>query len=79
MNNYILFIFTLLCWAPTWYLIKYQLGYVDPLVSVFYRFIIASLIIFIFLFLKKKNVIIDNELRKAKIEKELIKFSKKKI
>ncbi len=29
-------------------------------------------------FFKKKNVIIDNELRKAKIEKELIKFSKKK-
>ena len=56
MNNYILFIFTLLCWAPTWHLIKYQLGYVDPLVSVFYRFIIASLIIFIFLFLKKKNL-----------------------
>jgi len=56
MNNYILFIVTLLCWAPTWYLIKFQLGYVDPLVSVFYRFIIASLIIFIFLFIKKKNL-----------------------
>ena len=56
MNNYILFTFTLLCWAPTWYLIKYQLGYVDPLLSVFYRFIIASLIIFIFLFIKKKKL-----------------------
>ena len=56
MNNYILFIVTLLCWAPTWYLIKFQLGYVDPLVSVFYRFSIASLIIFIFLFIKKKNL-----------------------
>ena len=56
MNNYILFTFTLLCWAPTWYLIKYQLGFVDPLLSVFYRFIIASLIIFIFLFIKKKNL-----------------------
>ena len=56
MINYILFTFTLLCWAPTWYLIKYQLGFVDPLLSVFYRFIIASLIIFIFLFIKKKNL-----------------------
>ena len=56
MNNYILFIVTLFCWAPTWYLIKFQLGYVDPLVSVFYRFSIASLIIFIFLFIKKKNL-----------------------
>ena len=46
MNNYILFLITLFCWSPTWYLIKFQLGYVDPLVSVFYRFLIAAIIIF---------------------------------
>ncbi len=56
MNNYILFLITLFCWSPTWYLIKFQLGYVDPLVSVFYRFIIASIIIFIFLIIKKSNL-----------------------
>jgi drug/metabolite transporter (DMT)-like permease len=56
MNNFILFTITLFCWSPTWYLIKFQLGYVDPLVSVFYRFLIASLIIFIFLLLKKRNL-----------------------
>jgi drug/metabolite transporter (DMT)-like permease len=56
MSNLILFIATLFCWSPTWYLIKFQLGYVDPLVSVFYRFIAASLIIFIYLIIKGKNL-----------------------
>ena len=56
MNNLILFIITLFCWSPTWYLIKFQLGYVDPLVSIFYRFFAASLIIFIYLIVKKKKL-----------------------
>ena len=56
MNNYILFLITLFCWSPTWYLIKFQLGYVDPLLSVFYRFLIAASIIFIYLIIKKKNL-----------------------
>jgi drug/metabolite transporter (DMT)-like permease len=56
MNNFTLFGVTLLCWSPTWYVIKFQLGYVDPLVSVFYRFLIASIIIFIYLLIKKKNL-----------------------
>ena len=45
MNNFILFVITLFCWSPTWYVIKFQLGFVDPLVSVFYRFLIASIIV----------------------------------
>ena len=56
MNNYILFIITLLCWSPTWYIIKFQLGYVDPLVSVFYRFLMAAIIIFLYLIFKKQNL-----------------------
>jgi len=56
MNNFFLFIITLLCWSPTWYIIKFQLGYVDPLVSVFYRFLMAAIIIFIYLIFKKKNL-----------------------
>ena len=56
MNNYFLFLITLFCWSPTWYLIKFQLGYVDPLVSVFYRFLIAAIIIFIYLVIKNKNL-----------------------
>ena len=56
MNNFILFGITLFCWSPTWYVIKFQLGYVDPLVSVFYRFLAASILIFIYLLVKKKNL-----------------------
>jgi len=55
-NNFILFGITLFCWSPTWYVIKLQLGYVDPLISVFYRFLVASIIIFIYLIIKKKNL-----------------------
>ena len=56
MNNFILFGITFFCWSPTWYVIKFQLGYVDPLVSVFYRFLAASIIIFVYLVIKKKNL-----------------------
>jgi len=48
-----LFIATLLCWGPTWYVIKFQLGTVDPMVSVFYRFFLASLIILLACVIKK--------------------------
>jgi len=56
MNNLTLFVITLFCWSPTWYIIKFQLGYVDPLVSVFYRFLAAAIIIFSYLLIKKKNL-----------------------
>ncbi len=58
MNNTIfLFISTLIVWGPTWYIIKFQLGIVDPMTSVFYRFFLSSLIILIFCILKKINLI----------------------
>lgn len=57
MNSTIfLFIATLLCWGPTWYIIKFQLGIVDPMVSVFYRFFLASIIILLFCIYKKINL-----------------------
>ena len=59
MNNLILFISTLLCWSPTWYLIKFQFGVVDPLISIFYRFLIASAIVFIFLIFFKKKLLFN--------------------
>ena len=53
MNNTIfLFLATLFCWSPTWYIIKFQLGVVDPLVSVFYRFFLAAIILIIFCYSK---------------------------
>ena len=55
MKNFLLFLSTLTCWAPTWYLIKFQFGIVDPIVSVFYRFFLAGLILFIILIIAKKK------------------------
>ena len=59
MRNLVLFISTLICWSPTWYLIKFQFGVVDPLISIFYRFFIASLIVFIFLILSKNKIVFN--------------------
>jgi drug/metabolite transporter (DMT)-like permease len=59
MRNLVLFISTLICWSPTWYLIKFQFGVVDPLISIFYRFFIASIIVFIFLILSKKKIVFN--------------------
>ena len=57
MNNTIfLFISTLLVWGPTWYIIKFQLGIVDPMTSVFYRFFLSSIIILVFCVFKKINL-----------------------
>ena len=59
MRNLVLFITTLICWSPTWYLIKFQFGIVDSLISIFYRFFIASTIVFIFLILFKKKLLFN--------------------
>ena len=59
MRNLVLFISTLICWSPTWYLIKFQFGIVDPLISIFYRFFISSLIVFIFLIIFKKKLLFN--------------------
>ena len=46
MKNIILFSIPALIWGSTWLAIKYQLGVVDPLVSVSYRFFLAAIILF---------------------------------
>ena len=47
-RQYILFALPALIWGSTWFAIKFQLGEVDPLVSVSYRFILAGLLLIIF-------------------------------
>ncbi len=44
MRNTLLYIATVLIWGSTWLAIEYQLGEVDIVVSVFYRFTIAAVI-----------------------------------
>ena len=48
MKNFILFSIPSLIWGSTWLAIKFQLGVVDPLVSVFYRFFLAAIILLIY-------------------------------
>ena len=53
--NIFLFVIVICCWSPTWYVIKFQLGIVDPMLSVAYRFLIASLMLFCFIIYTKRK------------------------
>lgn len=55
MNNISLFITSALIWGSTWIVITFQLGEVAPLVSVVYRFALASLILLIFAYCTNKK------------------------
>lgn len=46
MSNTILYLITVLVWGSTWLGIEFQLGVVAPEVSVFYRYGLASLLLF---------------------------------
>ncbi|TQV72958.1 EamA family transporter [Aliikangiella marina] len=55
MNNISLFLVSALIWGSTWIMITFQLGEVEPLVSVVYRFFLASTIVFSFCLLTKRS------------------------
>jgi drug/metabolite transporter (DMT)-like permease len=46
MNNSILYTITVLIWGSTWLAIEYQLGVVEPEVSIAYRYAAAALVLF---------------------------------
>ncbi|MCP3872937.1 MAG: EamA family transporter [Desulfobacteraceae bacterium] len=52
MKNSILYIITVVVWGSTWLAIKYQLGSVDPMVSVIYRFGLAAALLMLFCYAK---------------------------
>ena len=56
MKNILLFITSALIWGSTWLAIKFQLGLVDPLISIFYRFFLAALILFLYLYFTKATL-----------------------
>jgi drug/metabolite transporter (DMT)-like permease len=56
MKNIILFSIPTLIWGSTWLAITFQLGVVDPLVSVFYRFLLAAIILFAYCSIIKINL-----------------------
>ena len=52
MRNTILYIITIIVWGSTFLAIKYQLGSVDPMVSVIYRFGLAAALLILFSYVK---------------------------
>jgi len=47
MTNLLLYVVTVLIWGSTWYVIDFQLGVVDPSVSLAYRYLIAAALAFV--------------------------------
>ncbi len=56
MKNVILYIATILIWGSTWFAIRFQLAKVDPMLSIAYRFFLASVILFIICFLSRRRL-----------------------
>jgi drug/metabolite transporter (DMT)-like permease len=56
MKNLLLYATTVLIWGSTWLVITFQLGAVDPILSVAYRFTLASLLLLAFAMLRKINL-----------------------
>ncbi|EMS79572.1 DMT family transporter [Desulfotignum phosphitoxidans] len=48
MKDSLLYVLTIIIWGSTWIGIKFQLGTVDPMVSVVYRFALSSVILLVF-------------------------------
>lgn len=48
MNNTVLYVLTVLIWGSTWLAIEFQLGVVEPEVSIVYRYVAASLVLYIY-------------------------------
>jgi drug/metabolite transporter (DMT)-like permease len=55
-RQYILFAIPALIWGSTWYVIKFQLGIVDPLLSVAYRFLLAGILLISFCIVTGKRM-----------------------
>jgi len=56
LKQILYFVIPCFIWGSTWFAIKFQLGQVDPLVSVVYRFMIAGLLLMVFSLIRKLNL-----------------------
>ena len=56
MPNSLLYVFTILIWGSSWFVITFQLGVVAPQVSVLYRFIIASLVLLGYCLIRRQRL-----------------------
>jgi len=53
MKNALLYLITVLIWGSTWLAIEFQLGEVDPALSVMYRFVLAAVLMWVWCLLRK--------------------------
>jgi len=56
MKNALFYLLTVLIWGSTWLGIKFQLGVVDPMVSVAYRFALASTLLLLWCLVRRMNM-----------------------
>jgi drug/metabolite transporter (DMT)-like permease len=56
MSNLVLYLITVLIWGSTWFAIEFQLGTVAPEVSIVYRYVGASTLLFAWSAYKKLNL-----------------------
>ncbi len=57
MSNTVLYLITVLIWGSTWLAIEFQLGTVEPEVSIVYRYAIASFFLFIYCKIKSLKLL----------------------
>jgi drug/metabolite transporter (DMT)-like permease len=56
VSNLLLYVITVLIWGSTWFAIEFQLGTVEPEVSIVYRYVIASTLLFAWCGLRGLNL-----------------------
>ncbi|GAB4360356.1 MAG: EamA family transporter [Gammaproteobacteria bacterium] len=56
MGNALFYLTTILIWGSTWIAITFQLGVVDPQLSVAYRFLLASLLLVLFVLWRRLSL-----------------------
>lgn len=56
MNNFFLYLVVIMSWGTTWFAIRCQLGSVDIEASVFYRFALASLCLYLWSVWQKRRI-----------------------
>ena len=59
MSNTVLYLITVLIWGSTWLAIEFQLGVVEPEVSIVYRYAIASLVLCIYCKINRLNLLFN--------------------
>jgi drug/metabolite transporter (DMT)-like permease len=58
MNNWSLYSLTVLIWGSTWFAISFQLGVIDPMVSIAHRFLLSAIMIWLFLLLRRQPMLL---------------------